>query len=155
MLSRTQAKTPHPHPLLSEERESKARVRRPGRAQTPRTVAAYLAELPMDARAALKKLRKTIKATAPDAIEGISYGMPAFKHKGQLVYYAAFKDHCSFFPASVAVMRRFATELKGYDTTGKGTIRFPASKPLPAALVTKLVRARVAENEARQTNRKR
>ena len=118
------------------------------------TVASYLAAVPKDARAALVKLRKAIKAAAPQATEGISYGMPAFKHQGPLVYYAAFKDHCSFFPGSVAVMRRFAAELKDYDTTGKGTIRFPAKKPLPAALVTKLVRTRVAENDARQASRK-
>jgi uncharacterized protein YdhG (YjbR/CyaY superfamily) len=119
------------------------------------TVASYLAAVPKDARAALVKLRKAIKAAAPQATEGISSGLPAFKHQGPLVYYAAFKDHCSFFPGSVAVMRRFAAELKDYDTTGKGTIRFPAKKPLPAALVTKLVRTRVAENDARQASRKR
>ena len=119
------------------------------------TVEAYLASIPADARAALEKLRKTIRAAAPEAIEGVSYGMPTFKYKGPLVYYAAFKDHCSFFPASVAVMHRFAAELKGLDTTGKGTIRFPTRKPLPVALVQKLVRARVAENEVRQASRKR
>jgi len=81
--------------------------------------------------------------------------MPTFKHKGPLVYNAAFKDHRSFFPPSVAVMHRFADELKGLDTTGKCTIRFPTRKPLPVALVQKLVRARVAENEARQASRKR
>ncbi len=118
------------------------------------TVAGYLAALPKDARVALTKLRKTIRAAAPDATEGTSYGMPAFKHKGTLVYYAAFKDHCSFFPASTAVMRRFAAEFEGYSTS-KGTIRFPIEKPLPAALVTKLVKARVAENEARQARLKR
>jgi uncharacterized protein YdhG (YjbR/CyaY superfamily) len=120
-----------------------------------KTVAAYLAALPKDSRSALKKLRKMIKAAAPEAIEGISYGMPAFKHKGPLVYYAAFKDHCSFFPASMAVMRRFATELKRYDNTSKGTIRFHPDNPLPASLVTKLVKARVAENEARRAARER
>ncbi len=118
------------------------------------TVEAYLASIPDDARAALKKLRKTIRASAPEAIEGISYGMPAFKHKGPLVYYAAFKDHCSFFPASVAVMRRFAADLKSYDQT-KGSIHFTPARPLPALLVRKLVKARLAENEARQTSRKR
>ncbi len=95
------------------------------------TVRDYLAAVPPDARAALKKLRRTIKAAAPKATEAISYGMPAFKYMGTLVYYAAFKDHCSFFPASTTVMRRFAAELKGHDTS-KGTIRFTANKPLPA-----------------------
>ena len=113
-------------------------------------VAAYLSAVPKDARAALQKLRKDIRAAAPEAKEGISYGMPAFKSMGPLVYYAAFKDHCSFFPASMAVMRRFANELRDYDTTGKGTIRFSAAKPLPAALVRRMVKARIAENEARQ-----
>jgi uncharacterized protein YdhG (YjbR/CyaY superfamily) len=80
--------------------------------------------------------------------------MPAFKHQGPLVYYAAFKDHCSFFPASVAVMRRFAAPLRRYDTS-KGTIRFPAAEPLPAALVRRIVKARIAENEARQASRRR
>ena len=108
----------------------------------------YLAAVPPDARSALVGLRKTIKAAAPRAVEAISYGMPAFKHKGVLVYYAAFKDHCSFFPASKTVMRRYAAELKKYDTS-KGTVRFPAAKPLPAALVTRMVKARIAENEAR------
>ena len=120
-----------------------------------KNVAAYLAALPKDSRAALKKLRKTIRAAAPEAIEGISYGMPAFKHEGPLVYYAAFKDHCSFFPASMAVMHRFATELKRYDNTNKGTIRFQPDNPLPASLVTRLVRARIAENEARRALRNR
>ena len=125
------------------------------RATHRQTVAAYLAALPKDSRTALKRLRKTIRAAAPEAVEGISYGMPAFKHKGPPVYYAAFKDHCSFFPASMAVMRRFATELKRYDNTSKGTIRFQPDNPLPVSLVTRLVKARVAENEARQASRKR
>ena len=113
------------------------------------TVRDYLAAVPPDARAALTKLRRTIKAAAPKATETISYGMPAFKYMGTLVYYAAFKDHCSFFPASMTVMRRFAAELKGHDTS-KGTIRFTADKPLPASLVARMVKARVTENETRQ-----
>ncbi len=122
--------------------------------EKPHTVGDYLAAVPKDARAALMKLRKDIKAAAPEAIEGISYGMPAFRYKGPLVYYAAFKDHCSFFPASMAVMRRFAAELKDYSNS-KGTVRFPATKPLPAALVRRIVKARIAENEARQARRDR
>jgi uncharacterized protein YdhG (YjbR/CyaY superfamily) len=80
--------------------------------------------------------------------------MPAFKHEGPLVYYAAFRDHCSFFPASMAVMRRFAVELRRYDTS-KGTIRFPAAEPLPTSLVRRIVKARIAENQARQALRSR
>jgi uncharacterized protein YdhG (YjbR/CyaY superfamily) len=122
-------------------------MKKAGRRVSSQTVAAYLAALPKDARAALQRLRKDIKAAAPDATEEFSYGMPTFKHDGPLVYYAAFRDHCSFFPTSVTVMRRFAAELGRYDTS-KGTIRFPATEPLPAALVKRIVKARVAENEA-------
>ena len=107
----------------------------------------YLAGLPKAARATLERLRKTIKAAAPMAAEGISYQMPMYKHHGMVVGFAAFKDHCSIFPGS-AVMDAHKEELKRYDTS-KGTIRFPANKPLPTALVKKLVKARIAENEAR------
>lgn len=97
----------------------------------------------MKDRAALEKLRKIIKSAVPDATEVISYGIPAFRYQGYvLVWFAAWKNHCSLYPISNAVKR----ELKGYDTA-KGTIRFTADKPLPAALVRKLVKARIAENE--------
>ncbi len=111
---------------------------------------AYLASIPADGRAALLKLRKTIRAIIPEAPEVISYQVPTFKHKGALVAYAAFKDHCSFFVMSTEVMRAHAAELEGHDV-GKGSIRFAPDKPLPAALVKKLVKARIAENEARCT----
>ena len=111
------------------------------------TVDDYLATLPEDARATLEKLRKTIKAAAPKATEGISYQMPMFKHHGMLVGFAAFKDHCSFFPGAKPVAT-FKDELKDYKTS-KGTIRFPIGKPLPAALVKKIVKARIEENETR------
>ncbi len=123
--------------------------RPPARKSTPaETVEDYLAALPDDARAALKRLRKTIKAAAPRAAECISYQIPAYKQHGLLVGFAAFENHCSFFVMSTGVMRAHAAELTDYDT-GKGCIRFPADKPLPAALVTKLVKARIAENEKR------
>ena len=112
-----------------------------------RNVDEYLAGVPKEARATLEKLRKTIKAAAPMASEGISYQMPMYKHHGMVVGFAAFKNHCSLFPGS-AVMDAHKEELKRYDTS-KGTIRFPASQPLPAALVKKLVKARIQENEAR------
>ena len=109
----------------------------------------YLAALPEDSRVALEELRQTIKAAAPEATETISYQMPAFKSHGQfLVSYAAFKDHYSLFPASEAVIEALGEELKPY-LTGKGTIRFRAGKPLPAAVVTKIVKVRLAENAAR------
>ena len=111
----------------------------------------YLAGVPKEARATLEKLRKTIKAAAPMASEGISYQMPMFKHHGMVIGFAAFKDHCSIFPGS-AVMDAHKEELKRYDTS-KGTIRFPPTKPPPAALVKKLVKARIGENEARAKKR--
>jgi len=118
------------------------------------TVADYLARVPRDARAALQKLRKDIKAAAPKAVELIAWGMPAFKQERQLVGYAAFKDHCSFFPMSAEVIRRHASDLREYDTT-KGSIHFTPEKPLPAALVRRIVKARLAENEARRASHRR
>ena len=112
----------------------------------------YLAGVPEKARATLEKLRKTIKAAAPMASEGISYQMPMYKHHGMVVGFAAFKNHCSIFPGA-AVMDAYKEELKPYDTS-KGTIRFPVDKPLPATLVKKLVRARIKENEARANRKK-
>jgi uncharacterized protein YdhG (YjbR/CyaY superfamily) len=109
----------------------------------------YLAAVSAEARAALEKLRKTIRAAAPKATETISYRIPVFKYQGPLVGFAAFKKHCSFFPMSPAVMAAHRRELQGYETS-KGTIRFAADKPLPATLVRKMVRARVRENEARR-----
>jgi uncharacterized protein YdhG (YjbR/CyaY superfamily) len=109
----------------------------------------YLAQVPEDARAALQKLRKTIRAAVPKATEGISYGIPTFKLHGRaLVWYAAFKNHCSFFPLSSAMREAHGKDLEGYDTTSKGTLRFSANKPLPTAVVRKLVKMRIAENEA-------
>jgi len=115
----------------------------------PTSVEDYLAALPAEQRAALEKLRKTIRSAAPEATETISYQMPAFKDRGRfLVSYAAFKNHCSLFPASNAVMDALGEELKPYFS-GKGTLRFTADKPLPAALVKKIVKARLEENAAR------
>jgi len=116
----------------------------------PGSVEEYLAALPEDQRAALERLRSTVKAAAPEATEAIAWQMPAFKHRGRtLVGYAAFKDHCSFFPMSGAVMERFEDELEPFRTS-KGTIRFTVDRPLPKALVRKLVKARIAEEEARR-----
>jgi uncharacterized protein YdhG (YjbR/CyaY superfamily) len=112
-----------------------------------KTVDEYLAAVPEDARASLKKLRKMIKAAAPKAEELISYQIPMYKHHGMLVGFAAFKNHCSFFAGSKNI-ETFKDELKSYGTS-KGTIRFPVDKPLPAALVKKMVKAHIAENEAR------
>src|SRR5689334_14692338 len=117
-------------------------------------VEVYLAKVPEPARTTLEKLRATIRAAAPkDTSEEINYGMPAFRYKGGLVGYAAFKHHCSFFPMSASLLDEFADELKGYRTS-KGTLQFPQDKPLPAALVKKMVKARVLQNEAKNARRK-
>ena len=111
----------------------------------PTSVEDYLAALPEAPRAALEKLRKTIKAAAPEAIETISYHMPTFKDHGRfLVSYAAFKDHCSLFPASKAVMDAHGEALKPFFS-GKGTLRFHPDRPIPPALVKKIVRTRIEE----------
>ncbi len=111
----------------------------------PSSVEEYLAALPDEPRSVLEKLRQTIKAAAPEATEAIAYGMPAFRAQGRfLVSYAAYKGHCSLFPASEAVLQALGEELKPYFS-GKGTIRFKASSPLPAALVKKIVEIRLEE----------
>jgi len=115
---------------------------------TPTSVEDYLAALPEEQRAALEKLRKTIRAAAPQANEKISYAMPAFEQDGRfLVSYAAFKDHCSLYPASSAVREALGDDLEPYFS-GKGTLRFRADEPIPATLVKKIVRVRLEENAA-------
>jgi uncharacterized protein YdhG (YjbR/CyaY superfamily) len=115
----------------------------------PSSVDEYLSQVPEEARAALEKLRKTIKAAAPNTTETISYQMPTFKYQGRaLVGIAAFKSHCSLFPYSTKVLETYEEEL-GSLRTSKGTIRFPADKPLPAGLVRKIVKTRIEEIERR------
>lgn len=115
----------------------------------PKNVDEYLAGVPEPARSTLKKVRAAIRsAVPPEATETISYRIPAFKYKGVLVWFAAFSNHCSLFPTA-AVIEAFKNELKGFSTS-KGTIHFPTDKPLPTALVRKLVKARVAQNESRR-----
>lgn len=110
-------------------------------------VDSYLAQVPEPARTTLQKVRATIRSAVPkEATEGLSYGMPAFRYKGALVGYAAFKDHCSFFPMQASLIDEMKDELKSYRTS-KGTLQFPQDKPLPAALLKKMVKLRVAENE--------
>src|SRR2546425_6501843 len=142
-----------PWPVAARSRSGRSftyRTCRPisARMKKPSSVAAYLRAVPPAPRAALQKLRKTIKAAAPEAIEVISYGIPMFKHHGMLVGYAAFKDHCSLF-MSTALTTAYGKALASYDTS-KGTIRFTVDKPLPATLVRKLVKARIAQNERKR-----
>ena len=114
-------------------------------AAKPTTIDEYLAGVPDDQRAALQKLRQTIRAAVPGAEECISYGLPAFRLDGKpLVAFGAAKKHCAFFPMSGTLVAAQQDLLEGYDTS-KGTIRFPADKPMPAALVRKLLKAKLAE----------
>ena len=115
----------------------------------PKNVDEYLTGVPEPARGTLNKMRAAIRsAVPPEATEAISYGIPAFKHKGVLVWFAAFSSHCSLFPTA-SVIEAFKNELKGFSTS-KGTIQFPTNKPLPTALVRKLVKARVAQSKSKK-----
>lgn len=115
------------------------------RSRPAKTVEEYLAAAPADKRATLKKLRKTIRAAAPNATESISYGLIGYKQAGkQLIFIGYAKAHCAVYGPAVS---RFAAELRSYDMS-KGTVRFPTDEPLPARLLAKMVKARVAEIEA-------
>lgn len=112
-------------------------------------VRSYFAALPPDARRELKKIRDVIRAAAPDATEGISYGIPTFKLDGRvLIYCAGWKNHTSLYPLTPAIMRDHSAELEKYETS-KGTVRFPLSKPVPIAFVKRLVKTRLAELRSR------
>jgi uncharacterized protein YdhG (YjbR/CyaY superfamily) len=117
-------------------------------ARKPTTIDEYLSALDEDKRVALEGLRKAIRAAAPKAEECISYQLAAFRLNGPLVAFGATANHCAFYLMSSSTVEDHQAELKGYDTS-KGTIRFQVDKPLPAALVRKLVKARVAENGGR------
>ena len=120
-------------------------------ATKPKTIDEYLAAVSDDKRSALEKLRKTIRAAAPSAEECISYQIPAFRLNGKLlVGFGASENHCAFYPMSSSTVSTHQDALKDYDTS-KGTIRFQAAKPLPAALVRRLVKVRIAENAGRWT----
>jgi uncharacterized protein YdhG (YjbR/CyaY superfamily) len=121
--------------------------------KSPKDIDAYLATIPPKPRAALERLRRQIRGAAPQATEGLGWGMPAFRHHGFLVCFAAFKNHCSLFPMASTLIPAFKQELAGFDTT-KGTIHFTEEKPLPAALVRKIARTRVKENEMRHMQKR-
>jgi uncharacterized protein YdhG (YjbR/CyaY superfamily) len=112
----------------------------------PKSVDEYVAGVPEPARSALQQMRTAIGSVVPpEASEVISYGIPAFKHKRVLVWFAAFTNHCSLFPTA-SVLEAFKGELKNF-TVSKGTVQFPTDKPMPVALIRKLVKARIAESE--------
>ncbi|HKD85020.1 MAG TPA: DUF1801 domain-containing protein [Terriglobales bacterium] len=113
----------------------------------PRNVEEYIARIPQAARGRFLKLRATIRSAVPtDAIETISYGIPAFRGDKVLVWFAAFADHCSLFPTA-AVIDAFRDELKNFSTS-KGTIHFPLHKPLPTKLIRRIVKSRIAQEKA-------
>ncbi len=125
----------------------KTKTGKPTRA--PETVDEYLKRVAEPARTTLNKVRTVIRSVAPpEATEGISYGIPTFKYKGMLASFAAFSDHCSLFPGSGPTIE-FKNELKDFQTS-KGTIRFAPNKPLPATLLKKLIKARIAENKRKK-----
>ena len=110
-------------------------------------VSQYLESLPLDSQKALGNLREIIKDTAPYAEEGFSYGVPAFIINGRpMVCYAAFKNHCGFYPMSPKILKNFASDLTNFETA-KGTIRFTTDKHLPVALVKRIIKARLKELE--------
>jgi uncharacterized protein YdhG (YjbR/CyaY superfamily) len=120
-----------------------------GRAR-PESIDEYLASVPEPARSTLKRVRTVIRSVVPaETTEVISYGIPTFRYKRGLVAFAAFTNHCSFFPLGSSVLDLFKEELKEFRVS-KGTLHFPLDTPLPTALVKKIVIARVAQNEGRK-----
>jgi uncharacterized protein YdhG (YjbR/CyaY superfamily) len=130
--------------VTSAKRSSVAQGR-----SSSKTVDEYFARVPTPARSTLIKMRSTIRSTVPpEAIETISYGIPAFKLEKVLVWFAAFSNHCSLFPTA-SVIEAFKDELKSFSTA-KGTIQFPIDKPLPTTLIKKMVKERVIQSERKK-----
>lgn len=121
-------------------------------AEVPTTIDAYMQQVPGVQRQTLEKVRKAIKAAAPEATELISYQIPTFKMEYAIVAFAAFKNHCSFFTLSNEVMKKFKDELSPYYSKGI-TVHFPVDKPLPATLIKKIVQFRLVEDAARAAAR--
>lgn len=118
--------------------------------KAPKTIDEYLKALPLKVQKTLGQVRNAIKAACPDAEEIISYQIPAYKFKGHIIiYFAAFKNHCSIYAMGYSIIEEFRSLLKNYDISGT-TIHFPLDKPLPASLVKKLVNARIKQNEERK-----
>lgn len=157
---------PSLEPFLRVERLARARAREKGdqmpsdtpsrrsgpKSPPPASIDAYLAAVPANQRAALEELRRVIRAAVPAATEVISYSAPAFRHHGMLVSFTAARDHCTFHLMGTDLLPRFAPELEGYTLT-KGGIHFTPDRPIPAELVTRMVRAKAAQNEARAADR--
>jgi len=116
------------------------------------TVDQYIAEFPENTRIVLQHMRELIRSAAPEATEKISYQMPTFFWKGNLVHFAAFKNHIGFYPLP-HVLISFEEELKNYKT-GKGSVQFPLDTPLPAELIVRMVRFRLEENAAKSLIKK-
>lgn len=117
------------------------------KATAPQTIDDYIADYPPDIQAILQKIRATIRKAAPKAEEAMKYRMPTFVLNGNLVHFAAFKNHIGFYPVPTAI-EKFKKELEAYATS-KGAAQFPLDKPIPYALITKIVRFRVQENLAK------
>ena len=121
----------------------------------PKTIDEYLANVKPEHRKTLQKLRQTIQTAAPKAEECISYGIPSFRlNRRLLVFFGAWANHCAFYQGSASTLKTFQNELKKFETS-KGTIRFSPDKPLPVALVKKLVKTRIAENNDRANKKRR
>jgi uncharacterized protein YdhG (YjbR/CyaY superfamily) len=134
--------------VTSRKRTTGVRTKR-----APATVEEYFSRIPPTAREALGKIRAAIRSVVPaEAVEVISYNIPAFKHNKVLVWYAAFSDHCSLFPTG-SVIEAFKSDLAGFSTS-KGTVHFPLDKPVPTALIKKMVKARVSKVESKNVSSK-
>jgi uncharacterized protein YdhG (YjbR/CyaY superfamily) len=112
--------------------------------ELPQTIDAYIADFPLPVQQQLQSIREAVKKIAPEAAEKIGYGIPTFTLEGNLVHFAAFKQHISFFPGSSGI-EAFKTDLAGY-TTSKGTVQFPINQPIPVSLIKKITAYRVKQN---------
>jgi uncharacterized protein YdhG (YjbR/CyaY superfamily) len=142
---------------MKQPREETTLPKRPPMTSAATNVDEYLAALPDDQRRVLSRLRSQIRAIAPEAIESISYGLPTYKLDGRPVaYFGSAKGHVSLYAVGVMDARgKPIAELKKYDTSGRGTVRFPPDKPIPARIVTKIVKANVARIRSRASTRTR
>lgn len=133
----------------AKKQTAKSEIRSRPKMTAPQTVEEYRGHVPDSSRQQFDKLYAVVRSVMPaDAVEAISYSIPAFKRKRVLVWFAAFANHCSLFPTA-RIIEDFKSELSGF-TVSKGTVQFPLDKPLPRALIKKLVKARIAQDEARK-----